>query len=80
MLVVIIVAARWVARCLVSPPVRAQLVGIGLVALGLKLVAEFWVRGLTIREYIANRDPVSGTVYILMLVLFAMLPLLVYRR
>ena len=82
MLVVIIVAARWVARRLVSAPVRAQLVGIGLVALGLLLVAEFtlvrWVRGLTIREYLANRDPVAGMVYVLMLVLFAIMPLLVY--
>jgi hypothetical protein len=82
MLVVIIVAARWVPRRLASPPVRTQLVGIGLLALGFLLVAEFtlvrWVRGLTIHEYLANRDPVAGMVYVLMLVLFAVMPLLVY--
>jgi hypothetical protein len=38
------------------------------------------VRGLTIREYIVSRDPVAGTVYIVMLGLFAIMPLLVARR
>jgi len=84
MLVVIIVVARWAAQRLVPRPARSRLAGIGFVALGLLLVAEFtlvrWVRGLTIHEYIANRDPVAGTVYILMLVLFAIMPLLVHRR
>lgn len=36
-----------------------------------------WLRGLTIREYIASRDPVAGTVYYAMAVLFAIMPLLV---
>ena len=48
------------------------------------LVAEFgfvlWLRGLSIREYLATRDPVSGTVYYLMLGVFAIMPLLVARR
>jgi type IV secretory pathway TrbD component len=48
------------------------------------LVAEFtlvlWLRGLTISEYFASRDPVAGTVYILMLAVFALMPLLVARR
>jgi len=39
----------------------------GCVALGLLLAAEFtlvlWLRGLSISEYLASRDPVSGTVY-----------------
>ncbi len=56
----------------------------GFVALGLLLVAEFtlvlWLRGLTIREYLASRDPLSGTVYYLMLAMFAIMPLLVARR
>jgi type IV secretory pathway TrbD component len=54
------------------------------VALGLMLVAEFgfvlWLRGLSIREYLASRDPVSGTVYYLMLGMFAIMPLLAARR
>jgi hypothetical protein len=47
------------------------------------LAAEFGfvltLRGLSIREYFAIRDPVSGFVYALSLVLFALLPLLVSR-
>ncbi len=56
----------------------------GCVALGLLRVAEFtlvrWLRGLSITEYLAARDPVSGTVYYLMLGGFAIMPFLVGRR
>jgi type IV secretory pathway TrbD component len=52
----------------------------GGIALCLLLVAEFglvlWLRGLSIREYLATRDPVSGTVYYVMLGAFALMPLL----
>jgi type IV secretory pathway TrbD component len=55
--------------------------GIGLCLL---LVAEFGLvlrlRGLSIREYLATRDPVSGTVYYVMLGMFAIMPVLVARR
>ena len=48
------------------------------------LVAEFglvlWLRGLSIREYLASRDPVSQTVYYLMLGMFAIMPFLIARR
>jgi type IV secretory pathway TrbD component len=56
----------------------------GGVALSLLLVAEFtlvlWLRGLSIRQYLAARDPVSETAYYLMLVVFAVMPFLVARR
>ena len=56
----------------------------GIIGLALLLVAEFglvlWLRGLSIREYLATRDPVSGAVYYLMLVVFAIMPLFVARR
>jgi hypothetical protein len=39
-----------------------------------------WLRGLSIGEYVAGRDPVSGTVYLVMLGLFALMPLFVARR
>jgi hypothetical protein len=84
MLVVIVLAARWVARRFVAPPTPARLLGAGIVALGLMLLAEFTLvlrlRGLTIAEYLANRDPVSGTVYYVMLGVFAVMPLLAARR
>ena len=84
MLVVTMVAARWIVRRLAVPSVPSSRLGMGFVALGLMLVAEFgfvlWLRGLSIREYLATRDPVSGTVYYLMLGVFAIMPLLVARR
>lgn len=84
MLVVIILAARWIGRHLAVPPAPSIRLGVGLVALGLLLVAEFtvvlWLRGLTMGEYFASRDPVSGTVYVVMLGVFAIMPLLLGRR
>jgi len=84
MLLVTIMAARWVVRHLVIPSAASARLGMGSTALGFLLIAEFglvlWLRGLAIREYLATRDPVSGTVYYVMLGLFAVMPLLVARR
>ena len=84
MLVVTIVAARWTVRRLAPPSTSSRRLGMGCVALGLLLVAEFtlvlWLRGLSIGEYLASRDPVSGTVYYVMFGVFAIMPLLVARR
>jgi hypothetical protein len=43
-------------------------------------VANGWLRGLSVRDYLAGRDPVAGTAYYAMLGLFAIMPLLVARR
>jgi hypothetical protein len=84
MFVAIILAARWVVRCLSFPPTLTQLLRVGLIGLGLLLVAEltvvFWLRHLTITEYLASRDPVAGTVYLLMLTVFALMPLFVAQH
>jgi hypothetical protein len=84
MLLVTIAAARWITRRLAVPSTPAARLGMGGLALGLLLTAEFTLvlqlRGLTISEYLANRDPVSGTAYYLMLGAFAVMPLLVMRR
>jgi hypothetical protein len=81
MLAVIIVAARAIVRRLAIPPAPARRLGMGSVALALLLIAEvtlvFRLRGLSIAEYVAGRDPVSGTVYVGMLGVFAVMPLLV---
>ena len=84
MLAVTIVAARWtVLRLSVSPMSSARL-EMGCIALVLLLIAEFgfvlWLRGISIKDYLATRDPVSGTVYYVMLVVFAIMPLLIARR
>lgn len=84
MLVVTIMAAKWVVRHFAIPSVASMRLGMGGIGLALLLAAEIglapWLRGLSVREYLATRDPVSGTVYYLMLVVFAIMPLFVARR
>jgi hypothetical protein len=84
MLLVIILAARWVARRLALASTPTTRLTVGCVGLGLLLIAELtmvlWIRRLTIGEYFASRDSVAGTVYIVMLGVFAIMPLLVARR
>ena len=84
MFVITVLAARWVVRHLLLPFTLATRLGVGSVALAFLLAVEFtvvlWLRGLTIGEYIQQRDPVAGIVYILMLGVFAVMPALVARR
>ena len=84
MLVVTILAARWIVRRLAMEPKPSCRLGMGCVGLGLMLIAEFtlvlWLRGLSISEYLASPDPVSGTVYYVMLGVFCIMPLLVAPR
>jgi hypothetical protein len=84
MFVVTIVAARLVVRRLALPPKPSNRLGMGCIGLGLMLVVEFtlvlWLRGLSINEYLASRDSVSGTVYYVMLGVFCIMPLLVARK
>ena len=78
-----ILAARWVVRHFQVSPVRTRRLAMGCIALGLMLLAEFtlglWIRGTTLREYFAARDPVSGTVYFVALGAFAVIPIFVGR-
>ena len=80
MLAITIVAARWTVQRLSVPMWSARL-EMGCMALVLMLIAEFgfvlWIRGLSIKEYFATRDPVSGAAYYLLLVVFAIMPRLV---
>jgi len=84
MLAVTILAARWTVLRLSVPPMPSVRLGMGCMALVLMLVAEFgfvlWIRGFSIRDYLSTRDPVSGAAYYLMLVVFAVMPLLVARK
>jgi hypothetical protein len=84
MLIAIIATARWLVLRLAIPPVLWVRLGMGLVALGFLLVAEFggvlYLRGMTIAQYFATRDPISGTLYYIMLGVFATMPWLVSQR
>ena len=84
MLVAIVFAARWVVQKFKIPPILSLRLGMGLIALALILMLEFTVvlrlRGLTLAEYFQNRDLVAGTVYYLMLGVFAVMPWLVGTR
>ena len=83
MLAVTIVAARWTVLRLSVPMIWSARLGMGCGALVLMLVAEFgfvlWIRGLSIKEYFATRDPVSGTAYYLLLMVLAIMPVFISR-
>ena len=83
MIVVTILAARWVVLHLAIPSTASARLIMGGVGLGFLLGAELSLvrlRGLSLRRYFATRDPVSGTVYYLALGLFAVMPVLVAKR
>lgn len=77
MLAVIVLSARFVVR---RPPALppSRLLASGLVALGLvvalDLTVVLWLRGLTLGAYLAQRDPVAGSVYAALLVTFGLMP------
>jgi hypothetical protein len=81
MLVVIVLAAKWLVR---KFQLAAHTLLVGFLALGLMIAFEFtlvlWLRGLTISEYLRERDPVSGVVYYLMLLVFAAMPFLMSHK
>jgi hypothetical protein len=80
MFAITVLASRWVVRCLAIRASFPGRIAVGLIALGLLLLTEFavalWIRGLTIAEYLAGRDPVAGTVFVVLLAAFALMPLL----
>lgn len=83
MLVAIVLAARHVVRRFALPanlPVRLQ---VGFTALALSVIAELLLamalQGRSLMEFIASRDPVSGSVYLVMLLLFALMPAILAR-
>ena len=81
MLVAALLAARWVAGRFAVPRRARHRLALGLLALALLLAAELGVvllvRDSSLAEYIAARDPVAGTAYLVALALFALAPWLV---
>ena len=84
MLFAIVLAARRIFSRPRAPHTRGARLAAGLLALALLLSVEFsvvlWLRGLTLEQYFATRDPVSGAAYVALLLVFAFLPALLPRR
>lgn len=83
MFAVVLVSARFITRHFNLPADILARLGAGLLALGLVVAAEVLLavafQDRTLGEYVASRDPVSGTVYLAMLALFAAMPLVLGR-
>ena len=83
MFVAIVLAARYVVRRFDLPaslPVRLE---VGFAALAMSVLAELLLatllQGRSLGQFIASRDPVSGSVYLGMLLLFALMPSILVR-
>ena len=84
MLFAIFVSARWIVRRFGLCGRTLTSLSIGLVAATLLLAVEFsvvlWLRGLTLSEFLADRDPVAGTLYYIAVAIFAAMPALISIR
>ena len=78
MFVVIVFSARYVIKRFTLPRSLAVRLQVGFLALALSIAAEILLavvlQSQSIAQYIASRDPVSGTVYLLLLLVFALMP------
>ena len=78
MLVAIVLGARHVVRRFALPRNASVRLIVGFAALAMSVAAELLLatllQGRSLAEFIASRDPVSGSVYLAMLLLFALMP------
>lgn len=83
MFVVIVLAARHVVRRFKLAPDLAVRLQLGFAALALAVAAELLLatvlQSQSLVQYIASRDPVSGSVYLLLLLVFALMPAILAR-
>jgi hypothetical protein len=83
MLAVSYVAAKWVIRRLAIEPTLSTRLGMGSFALTLLLAAEFgfvlWLRGISLVEYFEARDPLTGAIYYVSLLIFGALPAILLK-
>jgi len=78
MFAAIVLAARYVIQRFNLPTRLAVRLQVGFAALALSVLAELLLATVlqdrSLMQYIASRDPVSGSVYLVMLMLFAFMP------
>ena len=81
MLIAMVVSSRWVMRRFNVPQTLGSTIPMGLVALAILAPAEIagvlWVRGLSLREYLASFVTAPGVISLVMFLLFAAMPTLV---
>jgi hypothetical protein len=84
MLLATVLAARLVVRRFAIPPMIVTRLVTGFVALALLLLAELTMvvvaRHESLSDYVASRDGVSGSVYVALLCLFALMPAILASR
>lgn len=78
MLTAIFFAARWITHRYGLRSNLATAFAVGLISAVLLLLLEFsvvlWLRGLTIYEFLASRDPVAAILYHVAVGIFALMP------
>jgi hypothetical protein len=78
MVVAIVLAARYVVRRFELPTSTTVRLKVGFAALAMSVLAELLLatvlQGRSLVQFIASRDPVSGLVYLAVLLLFALMP------
>ena len=83
MFVVVVLAARYVVRRFRLPPSLSVRLLVGFAALLMSVLAELLLAAvlqkLSVGQYLASRDPVSGSVYLFVLLLFALMPCILAR-
>jgi hypothetical protein len=83
MFVAIVLAARYVVRRFDLPASLSVRLQVGFTALAMSVLAELLLatvlQGRSLAQFIASRDPVSGSVYLAMLLLFALMPSILGR-
>lgn len=83
MFMAIVLAARHVVRRFALPANLSVRLRVGFAALFMSVLAELLLaallQGRSVAQYIASRDPVSGSVYLVMLLLFALMPSILAR-
>jgi hypothetical protein len=84
MLIVVVLAAKRIVRGFHLARYFRSRILVGCIALGFVIAAELSFALLLGRQsagdYIASRDPVSGSVYLALLALFALMPAIVERH
>ena len=84
MAMVIVVAAGYILRRYPEVQTRGRALVVGFTALALSVSAELALavvlQSQSLAEYLASRDKISGSVYLVMLVAFALMPRLRLAR